>query len=156
MPQSGLAFSCGRGDPHSQMAVVATGRYAQGAVWAEKNTMPSNFLDDLLEAYHEVMVQPWGEGLVGKKFPWNWYASCRTHGGEPWCVCDAYLPIHARTYARTTISAAHCVALPHAALLPRVLVLASCSSHEATDTIQPQHRTHPRPPAGARADAMWA
>jgi hypothetical protein len=86
MPQSGLAFSCGRA-PHSQMAVVATGRYAQGAAWAEKNTMPSSFLDDLLEAYHEVMVQPWGEGLVGKKFPWNWYASCRTHGGEPWCVC---------------------------------------------------------------------
>jgi hypothetical protein len=46
--------------------------------------MPSNFMDDVMEAYHEVMVQPWGEGLVGKKFPWNWYASCRTHGGEPW------------------------------------------------------------------------
>jgi hypothetical protein len=46
--------------------------------------MPSNFMDDVLEAYHEVMAQPWGEGLVGKKFPWNWYASCRTHGGEAW------------------------------------------------------------------------
>jgi|EP01043_Picozoa_sp_COSAG02_P013078 hypothetical protein len=56
--------------------------------------MPSNFMDDVLEAYHEVMVQPWGEGLVGKKFPWNWYASCRTHGGEAWyeffCVMELY------------------------------------------------------------------
>lgn len=56
--------------------------------------MPSNYLDDVLEAYHEVMVQPWGEGLVGKKFPWNWYCSCRTHGGEQWCECCS-TPTHA-------------------------------------------------------------
>merc|ERR1711871_895019 len=66
-------------------STVLSQKTTEGAAWAEKNAMPSNFLDDVLEAYHEVMAQPWGEGLVGKKFPWNWYASCRTHGGEPWC-----------------------------------------------------------------------
>ena len=52
---------------------------------AEKNALASNFIDDVTEAYHEVMELPFGEGLVGKKFPWNWYAACRAGGGEAWC-----------------------------------------------------------------------
>lgn len=71
--------------------------------------MPSNFMDDVLEAYHEVMAQPWGEGLVGKKFPWNWYASCRTHGGEAWyavvpCAFSASIVHTIRTLRRQSCS----------------------------------------------------
>ena len=43
---------------------------------AEKNALASNFIDDVTEAYHEVMELPFGEGLVGKKFPVN-TATCQ-------------------------------------------------------------------------------
>ena len=73
------------------------------------NASPAHWLDDLIESYWEVVGNhasnlavacefgtfsdrllvmtevPYGEGLVGKKFPWSFEASCRTEGGERWC-----------------------------------------------------------------------
>eukprot|EP01046_Picozoa_sp_COSAG06_P098667 COSAG06_NODE_44770_length_360_cov_1.555556_1_plen_85_part_01 len=28
---------------------------------------------------------PYGEGLVGKKFPWAYTVTCRADGGKEWC-----------------------------------------------------------------------
>ena len=57
----------------------------EGARWAVQNASPEHYLDDLMESYWEVVKQPYGEGLVGKKFPWSFQASCRSDGGERWC-----------------------------------------------------------------------
>ena len=50
----------------------------EGYNWATLNASPSHWLDDLVEDYWEVVRVPYGEGLVGKKFPWSFQASCRT------------------------------------------------------------------------------
>ena len=59
---------------------------AAGSSWAALNASPAHYLDDLIESYWEVVAPPFGEGLVGKKFPWSFQASCRSHGGEAWCA----------------------------------------------------------------------
>eukprot|EP01046_Picozoa_sp_COSAG06_P042567 COSAG06_NODE_5441_length_3481_cov_2.764932_2_plen_103_part_00 len=51
----------------------------EGYEWARQNASPTHWLDDLLESYWEVVRIPYGEGLVGKKFPWSFIASCRTY-----------------------------------------------------------------------------
>ena len=53
----------------------------EGSEWARQNASPAHWLDDLLESYWEVVRIPYGEGLVGKKFPWSFIASCRSQGG---------------------------------------------------------------------------
>ena len=35
--------------------------------------------------YYEVISPPYGEGLVGKKFPWAYSVTCRTDTGQEWC-----------------------------------------------------------------------
>ena len=47
--------------------------------------MPSNWLDDVVEAYHEVMVQPYGEGLVVRMSDLP-----PTHYHQPLAHCLAY------------------------------------------------------------------
>ena len=61
----------------------------EGAAWAVRNASPAQFLDDLIESYWEVVREPYGEGLVGKKFPWSFEATCRADGGERWCRTPA-------------------------------------------------------------------
>lgn len=43
----------------------------------------------MIESYWEVVREPYGEGLVGKKFPWSFEATCRADGGERWCRTPA-------------------------------------------------------------------
>ena len=49
------------------------------------NLTPDAFLDAMMESYFEVVSPPYGEGLVGKKFPWAFSVTCRSDGGEEWC-----------------------------------------------------------------------
>ena len=58
----------------------------EGAAWAVRNAAGAHFLDDLIESYWEVVREPCGEGLVGKRFPWSFEATCR---GERWCRTPA-------------------------------------------------------------------
>ena len=58
---------------------------AYGAKFARMNLSPTAMLETLLESYYEVISPPYGEGLVGKKYPWAHTVTCRSDGGEEWC-----------------------------------------------------------------------
>ena len=42
-----------------------------------------SYIEDTMEAYWEVVEAPYGEGLVGMKFPHGWRTSCGS--GGRWC-----------------------------------------------------------------------
>jgi len=55
-----------------------------GLRFSKLNLGPATFLETLTESYYEVVSPPYGEGLVGKKFPWAYTVMCRSDGGEEW------------------------------------------------------------------------
>ena len=57
-------------------AVARRNKRGEGKRWAEHNTVVRSYIEDTLESYWEVVEQPYGEGLVGFKFPYSWRTSC--------------------------------------------------------------------------------
>ena len=69
----------------SEKAQARADKAAYGATFARMNLSPTAWLETLLESYYEVISPPYGEGLVGKKYPWAHTVTCRSDGGEEWC-----------------------------------------------------------------------
>jgi hypothetical protein len=58
-------------------------KLTEGRVWAAHTAVVRSYIEDTMEAYWEVVEAPYGEGLVGMKFPHGWRTSCGS--GGRWC-----------------------------------------------------------------------
>ena len=85
--QSGASAKLDDGPCDQNPAGQAAARKAKvdaGLRFSKLNLGPATFLETLTESYYEVVSPPYGEGLVGKKFPWAYTVMCRSDGGEEW------------------------------------------------------------------------
>ena len=77
--RTGVRIHAGETFPAARKAKVDA-----GLRFSKLNLGPATFLETLTESYYEVVSPPYGEGLVGKKFPWAYTVMCRSDGGEEW------------------------------------------------------------------------